>query len=271
MSLGYSSLNGLGLITGTTSGYGGYGYYGGLSNSAYVENAKNSIANSYSLRTAQQSYSNKQSTEANSINLKCQTIKDMLQDGRSDDAISAFNNLVQQVSDYGQYAGYSETDIKALLQNQYAAACNSTFLGDISKYADSSFVTGLKNSNPITMFLCQSNSKGDLKAQATDEPAANMDTFMKCAGAAVGGAGFGLTVSGLNMARKSWKAAKNTVTSSEGFFKTLGIAGGKLLDKVKNIKGSKVKWIAIGGAAIGLACVAGKWIYDKVTDNSAAA
>lgn len=271
MSLGYSSLNGLGLITGTTSGYGGYGYYGGLSDSTYVENAKTSIANSYALRTTQQSYSNLQNAENASLNLECQTIKDLLQDGRSDDAIAAFNDLVGNMSELSQYQGYDESYIKTLIQSQYATACGSTLLGDVSRYADSSFISGLKNSNPLSIFLCQSNNKADLKAEITGKDVSNADIFVKGAGAAVGGAGVALALSGLKAVSGSWKTAKNTVASSDGLVKTLGAAGKELWDKVRNIKGGKAKWIAIGGAALGLACVAGKWLCSKLTDNSASA
>lgn len=268
---GYSSLNGLGLITGTTSGYGGYGYYGGLSDSTYVENAKTSIANSYSLRTTQQSYSNLQSAENASLNLECQTIKDMLQDGRSDDAIAAFNDLVNNMSELSQYQGYDESYIRTMVQSQYATACGSTLLGDVSRYADSSFMSGLKNSNPLSIFLCQSSSKADLKADITGKSVPNSDTFVKGLGAAAGGAGIALAASGVKAVSKSWKTAKTAAASSDGFGKTLGAAGKELWNKAKNLKGSKVKWVAIAGAAIGLACVAGKWLYNKATDNSASA
>ncbi len=268
---GYSSLNGLGLITGGTSGYGGYGYYGGLSDSTYVENAKTSIANSYSLRTTQQSYSNLQSAENASLNLECQTIKDMLQDGRSDDAIAAFNDLVDNMSELSQYQGYDESYIRTMVQSQYATACGSTLLGDVSRYADSSFISGLKNSNPLSIFLCQSSSKADLKADITGKSVPNSDTFAKGAGAAAGGAGIALAASGLKAVSKSWKTAKSAAASSDGFGKTLGAAGKELWNKAKNLKGSKVKWVAIAGAAIGLACVAGKWLFNKATDNSASA
>ena len=102
MSLGltnYNALNGLGLITGATSGY-GYGGYGGLyASDAYVENAKKSMANSYDLSTTRQSFTGKQSTEAMTFTEHCQTIQYMLQEGRSDDALFEFNNMVNEMEE----------------------------------------------------------------------------------------------------------------------------------------------------------------------------
>lgn len=274
---GYSSLNGLGLITGTTSGYGGYGYYGGLSDSTYVDNAKTSIANSYALRTTQQSYSNLQNAEAASLNLECQTIKDMLQDGRSDDAIAAFNNLVDEMSELSQYATYDESYIRTLVQSQYATACGSTLLGDISRYSDSSFISGVKNSNPISIFLCQSSSKADLKADVTGKNVSNSDTFVKGAGAAVGGAGFALAASGLLGVKNAYKAGKNAAASAASaagkqvsFGDTLGKAGSALWTSLKK-SGGKAKWLAVAGAAIGIGCLVAKNLFNKATDNSASA
>ncbi len=264
---GYSSLNGLGLITGTTSGYGGYGYYGGLSDSTYVENAKTSIANSYNLRTTQQSYSNLQSAQTASLNLECQTIKDLLQDGRSDDAMAAFDELVDNMSELSQYQGYDESYIKTMIQTQYATACNSTLLGDIAKYSDSSFISGLKNSNPISIFLCQSSSKADLKADVTGKDVSNFDTFVKGAGAAVGGAGALLAGSTLLSAKKCWKNAKTTLGTNASFGKTLANAAGQLAGKLKG----NAKWLAIGGAIIGAGCLFAKSLFNKATDNSAGA
>lgn len=266
---GYSSLNGLGLITGTTSGYGGYGYYGGLADSTYVDNAKTSIANSYALRTTQQSYSSLQNAEAASLNLECQTIKDMLQDGRSDDAIAAFNNLVDEMSELSQYATYDESYIRTLVQSQYATACGSTLLGDISRYSDSSFISGVKNSNPISIFLCQSSSKADLKADVTGKNVSNSDTFAKGVGAAVGGAGFMLAGSGLLGVKNAYKAAKKSVTSGK-FGETLGAAASNLCSSLKK-SGGKAKWLAVAGAAIGIGCIVAKNLFNKATDNSASA
>jgi len=268
---GYSQLNGLGLITGSTSGYGGYGYYG-LSDSAYVDNAKTSIANSYALRTTQQSYSNLQNAERASLNLECQTIKDMLQDGRSDDAISAFNELVADMSELSQYQGYDESYIRTQIQSQYATACGSTLLGDIARYSDSSFMSGIKNSNPISIFLCQSSSKSDLKADVTGKDVSNSDKFVKCVGAAVGGAGTMFAVSGLNAARKSWKVAKKAAKKAgeSDLGKTLGTAGKEFWNRLKGI-GGKAKWVAIAGAAIGVGCLVAKGLFNKATDDSAGA
>lgn len=264
---GYSSLNGLGLITGGTSGYGGYGYYGGLSDSTYVENAKTSIANSYALRTTQQSYSGLQNAEKASLNLECQTIKDMLQDGRSDDAIEAFNNLVDEMSELNQYQGYDESYIRTMVQSQYATACGSTLLGDISRYSDSSFISGLKNSNPLSIFLCQSSSKADLKAEVTGKNVSNSDTFVKGLGAAAGGAGVALAGSALLGVNSAYKAAKNASVDKK-LGDVMGKTLGGIVDKVKNLKDSKVKWLAIAGAVVGVGCLVAKSLFNKATDSA---
>ncbi len=263
---GYSSLNGLGLITGGTSGYGGYGYYGGLSDSTYVENAKTSIANSYALRTTQQSFSGLQNAEKASFNLECQTIKDMLQDGRSDDAIATFNDLVDEMSELNQYQGYDESYIRTMVQSQYATACGSTLLGDISRYTDSSFMSGIKNSNPLSIFLCQSSSEADLKAEVTGKSVSNSDIFAKGLGAAAGGAGVAIAGSALLGVNSAYKAAKSGVASGK-LGEVLGAAGKGIWDRVKNLKGSKVKGIAIMGAVIGIGCLAVKGLFNKASDS----
>lgn len=267
---GYSNLNGLGLITGATSGYGGYGYYGALTDSTYVDNAKTSIANNYEIRSTNQSYTNLQKMQQSSFNLKCQNIKFKLQDGRSDDAVKEFNELVQQMSQLSQYQACDESDIITKIHNEYATACGSTLLGDISRYSDSSFISGVKNSNPLSVFLCQSSSKADVRAQVTGDTVSNADRFIKCAGAAAGGAGVALAGSALLGVRSAYKHAKSSSTTGK-FAEVLGATANGVWDKVKNLKGSKVKWIAIAGAVIGFACVAGKWLLNKATDNSASA
>lgn len=267
MTLGlssYSSLNGLGLITGGTSGYYG-GYYGGFGNSQYAEYAKEAITNSYDVTTTQQSFNNMQSTQRNTLTANCQTIQDMLKEGRSDAALDTFNSMVDTLSQYGQYAGYSEEDIKNLIQQQYITATGgSTLLGDVSKYGDSSFTAGLKNSNPISIFLCQSNSKKDLKAEITSRPVSNSAIAGKVAGAAVGGVGFMAAATALTKGNKAWKTAAG---AGKGFT-------GKLADAVSAVgkyfsKGSNWKKVGIAGAVVGVACLGVKWLIDKASDSSA--
>lgn len=280
MTLGlssYGSLNGLGLITGGTSGYGYGGYYGGFGNSKYTEYAKESITNSYDVSTTQQSFNNMQATQNNTLNANCQTIQDMLKNGRYDDALDTFNSTVNTLSKYGQYAGYSEEDIKNLIQQQYVTATSgSTLLGDVSKYGDSSFVSGLKASNPISVFLCQSASRNDLKAEITNKPASGSAIAGKIAGAAVGGAGFMIGANMLTTAKKGWNAARSVDATN-----TLGKKISKGLEEVgkKFFKSHGTGWknsafqkawkpLIIAGAAIGLVCLGGKWLLDKFTSSN---
>lgn len=248
MSLGlssYSSLNGLGLITGGTSGYGYGGYY--TASDAYTENAKKSISNNYDIQTTQQSYSNLQNTESMSFTMHCQVIQNMLQSGRSDDALLEFNNMVDEMANLSQYANYNEQQLKTLAQNQYKSATGSTLLGDISKYGNSSFTTGFTNSIPIIGLLFQSNSKNDLVSEVTGTKKSTLGSVAKIGGAAVGGAAFGTLAVATNTVRK---AAKGNVLKD-------------LASKLGSTK--KAGKVALIGAAVGAACLGVKWLVDKVT------
>ncbi len=229
MSLGltnYNALNDLGLITGATSGY-GYGGYGGLyASDAYVENAKKSMANSYDLSTTRQSFTGKQSTEAMTFTEHCQTIQYMLQEGRSDDALFEFNNMVNEMEELGQYEGYSEQQIKTIAQNQYKSATGSTLLGDISKYTDSAFGSGVKNAIPVVNFFTQTNSKEDLISEVTGTKKSDYATASKVGGALVGGVGTAAAGYG------AFKLAKSVAGSHPGVIgnalRTVGLSGGKV-------------------------------------------
>ena len=248
MSLGltsYNSLNGLGLITGATSGYGygtygGYGLYGGLyASDAYVENAKKSMENGYDLSTTRQSFTGKQSTESATFTEHCQTIQYMLQEGRSDDALFEFNNMVDEMEELGQYSGYTEQQIKTLAQNQYKSATGSTLLGDISKYADSSFGAGVKSAIPGLNFFTQANSKEDLISEVTGTKKSDFATASKVGGAVVGGLGTAAAGYGI------FKLARSSSGS--------GLIGKAL--KAVGLSGGKVGLIAAAGvgiAALGL-------------------
>lgn len=255
MTLGlssYSSLNGLGLITGAT---GGYGYYGGFGSDTYASYAKQAIANNYDVQTTQQSYSNMQNTESMTFTLQCQTIKNMIQSGRSDDALCEFNNLVDDMAGLSQYANYSEQQLKTLALNAYTSACNSTLLGDIERYADSSFTTGAKNSIPLLNLLMQTNSKSDFVAEVTGTNPSNLETVKKIGGAAVGGAAFLTLAKGAKAVHSGIKS-----TASTGTFKNI------TTEISKAFKGKTGK-VALIGAAIGVACLGVKWLINKMTKN----
>ncbi len=236
MSLGltsYNALNGLGLITGNTSGYGygstygGYGLYGGLySSDEYVENAKKSMENGYDLRTTSQSFTGKQSTETMTFTEHCQTIQYMLQEGRSDDALFEFNNMVDEMTELGQYSGYTEQQIKTLAQNQYKSATGSTLLGDISKYADSSFGSGVKSAIPVVNFFTQSNSKEDLISEVTGTKKSDYATASKVGGAVVGGLGTAAAGYGV------FQLARSAASSHSGLIgralRAVGLSGGRV-------------------------------------------
>lgn len=255
MSLGltnYNSLNGLGLITGGTSGY-GYGGYGGLyASDEYVERAKKSIANSYDLSTTRQSFTGKQSTESMTFTEHCQTIQYMLQEGRSDDALFEFNNMVDEMEELGQYEGYTEQQIKTIAQNQYKNATGSTLLGDISKYADSAFDSGVKSAIPVANFFTQANSKEDLISEVTGTKKSDYAKASKVGGAVVGGIGTATAGWG------AFKLIKSTAGSSSGFI-------GRALQKI-GLTGGKIGLIAAAGVAIAAIGLGVKSLFNK-TNN----
>lgn len=256
MSLGlssYSSLNGLGLITGSTSGYGNYGYCGGFGSKEYTQYAKETIENNYDVQTTRQLYSNMQSTETMSFAMQSQVIQNMLQTGRTDDALFEFNNMVNEMSGLSQYAGYTEQQIKTLAQNQYKNATGTALLNDITKYADGSFISGVKGSIPIVNLFTQTNSKNDLIAEVTGTKKSNFGTVTKIAGAATGGAAFGTLAVAGNAIRKGAKAG-----ASSGALSSIGTT-------LQTAFKGKTGKIAIAGAAIGVACLGIKSLLDKVT------
>jgi len=260
LTTNYSALNGLGLITGTTSGYGyGYGYYG--ASDTYTQNAKKSIANNYEVRTTNQSYANKQNTENNTLTANCVLMQDLLKEGRTDDAISIFNDTVETLSEYSQYQGYSEQDIKGLIQEKYMTACNgSTLKGDIAKYADGAFESGLKNSNPITVWFTQTNNKEDFREIVTGEPKDKNAFAMKTAGTIAGGAA---------TAAVGFAAVKNIakLAGTSNGKKALSAAGG-LLSKVAGTSCGKLGLIALAGAAVGAICLGVKSFLNKETSKA---
>ena len=253
LTTGYNSLNGLGLITGTTSGYGCgmYGGYGGYyASDEYVENAKKSMENGYDISTTRQSFTGKQSTETMTFTEHCQTIQYMLQEGRSDDALFEFNNMVDEMEELGQYSGYTEQQIKTLAQNQYRNATGSTLLGDISKYADSSFEKKKKNAIPGVNFFTQTNSKEDLISEVTGTKKSDYATASKVGGALVGGVGTAAAGYGI------FKLAKSSLGSTGSGFIS------KALTKV-GLSGGKVGLIALAGVGIGALCLGVKSLFNK--------
>ena len=73
-------------------------YYGGLSILLMLKMLKHLLQTADALRTTlrTQSFPGLQNAEKASFNLECQTIKDMLQDGRSDDAIATLMTLLMK-------------------------------------------------------------------------------------------------------------------------------------------------------------------------------
>ncbi len=275
----YSSLNGLGLITGTTSGYNNYSsgiygstglynnysmpysiYSGGFgnlyANENYVENTKNSYEGMYDINKTAQSYQQKDLSQGNTLAKNCQTIKNLLEDGRTDAAIDEYNEILETLSSYQQYQGYSEDDIKTKIEEAYLGACDTTLQGDIAKYADSSFVSGLKNSNPLTVWFTQTNDAKDFKSKVIEQPKAGIDTALKVGGAAVGGAATFGVLGAKHIAKKGTEAiAKDGVTG--------------LLSKAATYAKSS-KWTLALGAFVGVICVGLKyWLNKNKTTDSA--
>ncbi len=175
----YNGLNGL-------AGYGGVygtGAYSMYSDS-YVDNAKDSIANGYEVSATSNSYANKASVSSSSFAQQCQAIEYMLQKGRTDDAMAAYKDLYEDMASNSYYQGYTENEIKTLLQDAYLNATGTTIVNDISLNANSSFEAGMESAVPVIGLLQNNNSADDFIAEATDTPVSGWSQVKAGAGVA---------------------------------------------------------------------------------------
>ena len=227
----YTGLNGL-------SGYGStYFTGGGLYSDSYVENAKSSIANGYELSATSSSYSNKSNVSSSSFAQQCQAIEYLLQQGRTDDAMAKYNDLYEDMASNSYYEGYTENEIKTLLQEKYMTATGTTIVNDITANSNSAFTSGLESSIPVLGLLFNQNSSDDFVAEATGTDVSGWSQVKKGAGVVAGiglsaaaGAGLEIGVSTLKNIKNSGitKAISNAATG-KGKIVAACVAGGAAL------------------------------------------
>lgn len=227
----YTGLNGL-------SGYGStYFMGGGLYSDSYVENAKSNIANGYELSATSSSYSNKNSVSSSSFAQQCQAIEYLLQQGRTDDAMAKYKDLYEDMASNSYYEGYTENEIKTLLQEKYMTATGTTLVNDITTNSNSAFTSGLESSIPVLGLLFNENSSDDFVAEATGTEVSGWSNVKKGAGVV---AGVGLSAAagaGLEVGLSALKNLKNSSTT-------------EAISKAATGKGKIVAACVAGGAAL---------------------
>lgn len=227
----YTGLNGL-------SGYGStYFMGGGLYSDSYVENAKSNIANGYELSATSSSYSNKNSVSSSSFAQQCQAIEYLLQQGRTDDAMAKYKDLYEDMASNSYYEGYTENEIKTLLQEKYMTATGTTLVNDITTNSNSAFTCGLESSIPVLGLLFNENSSDDFVAEATGTEVSGWSNVKKGAGVVAGvglsaaaGAGLEVGLSALkNLKNSSITEAISKAATGKGKIVAACVAGGAAL------------------------------------------
>lgn len=246
----YAGLNGLAGY-GTNAFMGAYGTTG-LYSDAYVENAKTSIQNGYEVNAMSNSYSNKASVSSSSFAQQCQTIGYLLQNGRTDDAMKQYNALYEDMAANPYYQGYTENEIKTLLQDKYMEATGTTIVNDISTKSTSAFNAGALSSVPIVGFLLNTNSKDDFIAQATGTEKSNLSKVKTGLGVAATTVGSGLAAAGM-LAVKS-KGLKDCLSS---------LTNNGILNSISKACKGKGKFAAIGAAALAI----GTFVVGKIAKS----
>ena len=227
----YTGLNGL-------SGDGStYFMGGGLYSDSYVENAKSNIANGYELSATSSSYSNKNSVSSSSFAQQCQAIEYLLQQGRTDDAMAKYKDLYDDMASNSYYEGYTENEIKTLLQEKYMTATGTTLVNDITTNSNSAFTSGLESSIPVLGLLFNENSSDDFVAEATGTEVSGWSNVKKGAGVVAGvglsaaaGAGLEVGLSALkNLKNSSITEAISKAATGKGKIVAACVAGGAAL------------------------------------------
>lgn len=227
----YTGLNGL-------SGYGStYFMGGGLYSDSYVENAKSNIANGYELSATSSSYSNKNSVSSSSFAQQCQAIEYLLQQGRTDDAMAKYKDLYEDMASNSYYEGYTENEIKTLLQEKYMTATGTTLVNDITTNSNSAFTSGLESSIPVLGLLFNENSSDDFVAEATGTEVSGWSNVKKGAGVVAGvglsaaaGAGLEVGLSALkNLKNSNITEAISKAATGKGKIVAACVAGGAAL------------------------------------------
>lgn len=178
----YNGLNGL------ATGFGGsYGFN--------ADAAKENIINFYDVNATRNAYGNKHTVELKNYTQQCQTIHYLVQSGRIDDATAQYKALLNEMKESANYEGYSENEVKTILQEQYANATGTSLVADIEQSsAPSGFGSGFLKSIPIIGSLCETTSKEDLISEVTGVEKSKGDKVAEVAGKVTGvaaGAGIG--------------------------------------------------------------------------------
>ncbi|MCD8023904.1 MAG: hypothetical protein LUE64_00015 [Candidatus Gastranaerophilales bacterium] len=243
----YTGLNGI-------TSY-GTSYSGGLYSDAYVDTVKDSIENSYEISATSNSYSNKSTVSSSSFAQQCQAIEYLLEQGRTDAAMDKYDDLYEDMASNSYYSGYTENEIKTLLQEKYLDATGSTIVSSISESADSAYTTGVKSSIPIIGALYSTNSADDFIAEATGTETSGWSKVKSALGVVTGttlsaaaGAGIATAVS----------VAKGVASKTEGT--------GILKAATDAIKNSSGKTKAIAAVAAGVLAL-GTYVVGKIIDS----
>jgi len=198
----YLGLNGLSTMGGFTGAT-------GIANDGWADTVKNGVKNQYEISATTSSYNNKGTVSSSSFQQQCQTIKYLLEDGRTDDAMKKFNDLYQDMKTNEYYAGYSENEIKTLLQEKYMEATGATIISDIDTKAPSDFTSGFVNSIPLVGFLFPKNSGDEFIAEVTGTETSGFSKVKKGAGAVTAtGLAAGAGALAASLMKKGSKAAK---------------------------------------------------------------
>lgn len=203
-----SQFNGLnGLSTGA------YGFGGGLYTNANTDVIKDNIANSYDISATSSSYANKSAVSSNSFSQQCQTINYLLHSGRTEEAMSKYNQLYEDMAGNSYYQGYSENEIKTLLQEKYIDATGTSLVQDASNNGTSSFAANFGSALPGIGLLLENTSKDKLVAEVTGTDLSKGAQVTSAAGLVAGvgtGAAAGVGTAALigKFASKAGKAGK---------------------------------------------------------------
>lgn len=181
----YNGLNGL------------VGSYGG-NYSFNADAAKDNIIKFYDVNSTRNAYGNKHYVELKNYTEQCQTIHYLVQSGRTEEAMNKYNTLMSDMKNSSNYEGYSDNEIKTLLQEQYANATGKSLVADIEESsAPSSFGSGFLKSIPIVGALSETTSKDDFIAEVTGTEKSKGSKVADVAGKATGvlaGAGTGAAI-----------------------------------------------------------------------------
>lgn len=214
----YGHLNGVENAYYGAYGYGlGYGgYYGGVYNTANAEQVKDRITNNYDIYATQQGLRSKQGVETLNNSQQCNLIAADLKAGEVDQASEKFKETFDAMKNLPQYANYSDSEICALIRDQYATTTGSDMVSDINKNSSGAFFQGFKRGVPLLGLLANKNSSADLISQVTNNDKSKGEKSAKVIGTTLGAATGAAAIVGLVKGAKAidlFKGIKNICTT----------------------------------------------------------